>query len=77
MIMAGQATIDQGIERRKKIMIFLRSYAKKNGFSPSVVEIAEAVGLSSKSAATHHLLILADEGKISMKDGKYRSIKVL
>lgn len=75
--MAGAATLKQGKDRRTKIMRYLRSYHKQHGSSPSQVEIAQAVGLASKSAAAHHLGILEKEGKIKLGAGKYRSIKVL
>lgn len=75
--MAGAKLIAQGIERRRAIMRFIKDYLRKNGFAPSIEEIAEAVELSSKTAVRHHLEILVDEGAIQMTPGKYRSLRVM
>jgi len=75
--MAGAATIAQGKERRKKIMSYVKSYTRKHGFAPSIEEIAEGVGLESKTAVRHHLAILAEDGKVTMQPGKYRSLRVV
>jgi repressor LexA len=74
--MAGAELIAQGVDRRKAILKFIRSYIKRHGYGPSMEEIAEAVGLS-KSAARHHLLILREEKKVDMTPGVYRSLRVL
>lgn len=74
--MAGAKLITQGIERRRAIMRFIKGYLKKNGFSPSIEEIAIAVDLSSKTAVRHHLEILVADGQLAMTPGKYRSIRI-
>ncbi|HEU5043079.1 MAG TPA: hypothetical protein VFT75_02970 [Nocardioidaceae bacterium] len=75
--MAGAKLIAQGIERRRAIMRFVKSYIKRNGYAPSVGEIAEAVDLSSKTAVRHHLAILVEEGELAVTPGRYRSLRVV
>lgn len=75
--MAGAATIAQGIDRRRKIVAFVRAYIKKNGFAPSIEEIAEGVKLSSKTAVRHHLQKLSEDGIVTMQSGKYRSLRIV
>lgn len=75
--MAGAKLITQGIERRRAIMRFIKDYMKRNGFAPSIDEIATAVDLSSKTAVRHHIDILVEEGQLAVTPGKYRSLRVL
>lgn len=75
--MAGAATIAQGIDRRRKIVAFIKRYIAKNGFAPSIEEIAEGVELSSKTAVRHHLQKLVQDGHVTMQAGKYRSLRVI
>lgn len=74
--MAGTATIAAGIERRAAIMRFIKSYHRKNRISPSIEEIADGVGLSSKATVRHHLDILVTEGKLVRDPGKYRTLRL-
>lgn len=75
--MAGAATIAQGIDRRRKIVAFVRKYIGKNGFAPSIEEIAVGVSLSSKTAVRHHLEKLREDGIVTMQPGKYRSLRIV
>lgn len=68
--------IEQGRQRREQIMDFLRSYIKRNGFSPSFEEVGDAVGVH-KNAAAHHLHKLEKEGRIRINAGKYRSLQII
>jgi repressor LexA len=49
---------------KDKILAFLRSFIAEHGYSPTVREIAEAVGLST-SGTYHHLEALRAEGAIT------------
>lgn len=75
--MAGSALLAQGIDRRRAILKFVRGYIKKNTIPPSIEEIAEGVGLASKTAVRHHLDILREEKWVAWTDGKYRSLRVI
>lgn len=75
--MAGEALLKQGKDRRAAILKFTRAYIRKNGYGPSVAEIADGVGLASKTAVRHHLEILQDEGKVTVTPGVYRSLRLV
>lgn len=68
--------IEQGVARRESILRFIRVYLLDNGFPPSMQEIADAEGIA-KNAVRHHLNRLQRDGKITMVEGKYRSLRVL
>ena len=68
--------VDQGIARRESMLAFLRTYIERNGYPPSMAEIAEEEGIA-KSAVRHHLYRLQRDGLITMTPNKYRSIRVL
>ncbi len=74
--MAGQALIQQGVDRRRAIFTFVKAFIKENGYGPSVEEITEGVGVKSKTAVRHHLANMLEQGVISMTPGKYRSIRI-
>lgn len=74
--MAGAELIAQGIVRRRAILSFIRSYVKDFGVSPSMVEIAEHVGVT-KTAVRNHLDIMVGDGTLANAPGRHRSIRVL
>lgn len=50
---------------------------KKNGFPPSIREIAKAVGLKSTLGVYSHLKKLQEEGLIEIRGNSSRAIKIL
>lgn len=72
--MAGKAALKQGELRRKAILKFVRNFWKKQGHSPTIQEIADAVGLASPNATRNHLFKLRDTGFITMKEKVARAI---
>lgn len=54
---AGQST-------RERVLGFLNDFAKRHGYSPSIREIGQAVGLKSPSTVYNHLRRLEEEGRI-------------
>lgn len=71
---AVKPQVKMGIDRRKQIMVFIRSYIREWGYGPSQREIADAVGVA-KTAVGRHLDIMVEEGKITMTPGVYRSVR--
>lgn len=67
----------KGNMSRERIYNFILDYISKNGFAPSVREIADGTGFSSTSSVYRHLLDLEGEGKIQMKRKTTRAIKVV
>lgn len=62
---------------RDKVFAYIQKHVALNGYSPSVREIAAAVGLSSPASAKFHLRKLQEAGLITMKEGKSRTIKIV
>ena len=55
---------EKGELRRIKILEFIKSYIKKNGYSPSYEEIADGVGLKSKNSVYTHIKKMLDIGML-------------
>lgn len=72
---AAHANVGQGIERRKEIMKFIRAYRAIHGNSPSMQEIADGVGYSTKSSVGRHIGILVEQGLLEHDPHKYRSMR--
>ncbi|SEF23567.1 repressor LexA [Amycolatopsis pretoriensis] len=49
-------------ERQQKILVVIRDWVVRHGYSPSTREIGEAVGLQSTSSVSKHLASLEDKG---------------
>ena len=62
---------------REKIYNFIVSFMTNKGYSPSIREIGDAVGLSSTSSVFNQLMNLQDEGLIKMQNGKSRTISLV
>lgn len=72
--MAGQALIKQGEMRRTAILRFVRRYVVNKGYSPTIQEIADGVGLVSPNATRNHLIRLQDDGFLSVEPRIARAI---
>ena len=75
--MPSPATIQQGVDRRRDILKFCKTYIKKNGYGPSLQEISDGVGLHSPSGVRVHLQTLVADGKITWQSGVYRSLRIV
>ncbi len=62
--------------KRAEILAYLREYAKRNGYAPSIREIMQAVGLNSTATVHYHLSELRRSGEISIDEGKNRAISL-
>jgi len=62
-------------KRQKEVLDFVKSYSKKNGYSPSLQEIQKQLKLASVSTAHFHVSKLQSAGYITKQDGKARSIE--
>lgn len=76
--MADEVNVRRGQAVRKQILDFIVSYISKHGYSPTVREITEGVGLKSTSSVYNHLLRMLDEGVIETdaSPGSPRAIRV-
>ncbi|OGC47143.1 repressor LexA [candidate division WWE3 bacterium RIFCSPHIGHO2_01_FULL_42_13] len=64
-------------KRQKEILNFISQYIQKNGTSPTLQEIANAMNLSSLATVHEHLQTLARKGVIRRFEGTVRGIEVL
>lgn len=64
-------------ERHQKIMEFLASFQDENGYSPSIREIGENIGVNSTSLVDYYLRQLVDKGYIERNEHISRSIRIL
>lgn len=63
--------------RQKQILRFIKEYIDKYGYSPTLGEIAEAMGVSSLATVHEHVQALAKKGVIRKFEGSVRGIEVL
>lgn len=73
----NQNFIDRGIETRKRIMQFIELFIERNGYSPTVMEIADGSGLASTSTTQRHLNFLKVRGVITWQPSVARTIKII
>lgn len=64
-----------GEQRRAEILRFLAKHLDDRGYSPSMQEVGDAIGVH-KNGARHHLLKMQRDGLVQMTEGSYRSIRL-
>ncbi len=64
-------------KRQRQIVDYITQYVQKNGFSPTLREIADAIGVSSLATVHEHLQALERKKIIKKTDGQTRSIEVI
>jgi repressor LexA len=64
-------------KRQKEIFDYIRRYAAKTGYPPTVREIGKAVGLHSSSTVHAHLANLEKAGLLRRDPSKPRAIEIL
>jgi repressor LexA len=64
-------------KRQKQILDFIRQYIDKYGYSPTLGEIADSIGVSSLATVHEHLQTLATKGVIKKFEGAVRGIELL
>jgi hypothetical protein len=74
---ANVARKKKGNETRNKIISFIETFVNKNGYSPTVREIADGSGIKSTSTAQRQLEILKAWGKITWQPLVPRTIKLV
>src|SRR5437867_1592709 len=63
--------------RQKQILKFIKDYIEKYGYSPTLGEIADAMGVSSLATVHEHVQTLARKGVIKKYDGSVRGIEII
>jgi len=64
-------------ERHRKIMEFLTTFQDKNGYSPSIREIGDSIGVTSTSLVDYYLKNLEQHKYIERNQHVSRSIRIL
>lgn len=63
-------------DRWRAVLRFIGEYVRREGFAPTIQEIADGVGLKSKSSVEHHLVHLEEMGLIARKARAPRTIRI-
>ncbi len=63
--------------RQYEVLDFIKKFIAKNGFAPTIREIAQGVGIKSPSTAQDYLRKLVKEGIVTTANSKSRSIELL
>ncbi len=64
-------------KRQRQIVDFIAQYIQKNGFSPTLQEIADAIGVSSLATVHEHLQALQRKKVIRKFEGTVRGIELI
>jgi repressor LexA len=64
-------------KRQRQILDFIKQYIEKNGYSPTLQQIAESIGVSSLATVHEHLSSMAKKGVIKKFEGAVRGIEVI
>lgn len=64
-------------KRQKQVLEYLRQYIQKNGYSPTLAQIAEAINVSSLATVHEHLAVMAKKGLIRKYNGVNRGIELV
>jgi len=64
-------------KRQRQILDFISQFIQKNGFAPSLTEIASALGVSSLATVHEHLAAMAKKGVIKRFQGSVRGIEIV
>ncbi|MDD5509676.1 MAG: transcriptional repressor LexA [Dehalococcoidales bacterium] len=57
--------LEKVVDTRRRIVDFTRSFIEEKGYAPTMAEIQNALGLSSKSLVEYHLKALEEQGVIN------------
>ena len=64
-------------EKKERIYTFVGQFIDDHGYPPTIIEIREALGISSNSVVLYNLLLLARDGRIRWQEGKARTLSVV
>lgn len=64
-------------KRQRQIVDYIAQYIQKNGFSPTLKEIAQAIGVSSLATVHEHLQALERKNVIKRHEGTVRGIEMV
>lgn len=63
--------------KQKEVLDYIRSYLAEHGYSPSLQDIADGCGLTSKSGGWRMVESLIEEGRLRKRNNRARSLEVV
>lgn len=63
-------------KRQRQILDFVAQYISRNGYSPTLQDIADALGLRSLATVHEHLEAMESKGVIKRRDGSVRGMEI-
>lgn len=64
-------------KRQKQILDFISQYIQKNGYSPTLQQIADAIGVTSLATVHEHLNTMVKKKVIKKFEGAVRGIEII
>ena len=64
-------------KRQRQIVDFIKQFIQRNGYSPTLQEIADAIGVSSLATVHEHLQALVKKKVIKKFEGAVRGLEIL
>lgn len=62
---------------KEKVYDFIKDFIDKKGYSPTLDEICQEVGIRSKATVSYNLAWLKAEGKLDWEFNKARTIRLI
>ena len=69
--------LEQLTEKQREIYDYIKWFLRERSYPPSVREIAAAVGLKSPSTVHFHLKAMEEQGFLTRRQGRTRSIALV
>lgn len=63
-------------DTKLEVLLAIRDYRTHSRYGPTVAELRDEVGLSSRSTVQFHINHLVDDGYLSQVSGKRRTLRV-
>ncbi|WP_419962196.1 helix-turn-helix domain-containing protein [Psychrobacillus sp. BM2] len=64
-------------KRQLQIYVYIKNFISEKNYSPSIREIANAVGYSSSSSVHRHLDTMREKGYIDFIDSYSRTLQII
>lgn len=62
---------------KKQVYDAIEEFMATNGYAPSIRDICKATGIRSTSTVWYHLNNLRNEGRVTWKDARSRTLRLL
>lgn len=56
---------------------FIKQFIAEHGYAPTVMEVAQGIGIKSKGVAHRYILALQEAGKLVLQQGRHRNIELI